>query len=76
MYKILINDFNDIMNLLFSENNNLYEIHLEYINLYLKLFKYSLNYISSDDSKKILEIIFNFLNKILNIILNDNINSL
>ncbi len=76
MYKILINDFNDIMNLLFSENNNLYEIHLEYINLYLKLFKYSLNFISSDDSKKILEIIFNFLNKILNIILNDNINSI
>lgn len=70
---ILVNDYEKLLALFIKQNN---DIHIEeYLILFLKVFKYSLNFLEKENRNKILESNYNLLVFIMNNLLNiSNIN--
>jgi hypothetical protein len=83
-YNVIVDDYNNLYKTIIDNNNNNTinnnninnEQIYEYIFLYLKIFKYSLTYLESNNREKLLEINYNLIiflfNKLFN---NNNINT-
>ena len=77
-YHVIVEDYYKLYQMINIDKNNMNNEQIfEYIILYLKAFKYSLNYLEADNREKILEINYNLIillfNKLLNINNNDKI---
>ena len=80
-YNVLVEDYDKLYNTINSVNNEIDNEQIyEYIILYLKIFKYSLNYLEANNREKILEINYNLIiclfNKINNNSFNNNFNEI
>ena len=80
-YNILVDDYNKLYLSIYNSNNSINEEKinnnkyiLEYLILYLKIFKYSLNYVEMINREKILDITYNLNVWLINGIMNNNNN--
>jgi hypothetical protein len=62
-YEKIINDYSEILKL-FNENSE-NEVLVHYINLYLKIFKYSVNFLQAEQRRLIMDLTLQFLYKVL-----------
>ena len=82
-YNILVDDYNKLYLSIYNSNNSINEeminnnkYILEYLILYLKIFKYSLNYVEMINGEKILDITYNLNVWLINgIMYNNNLSS-
>ena len=65
-YNLIVEDYDKIYQTINDNNNINSDVIYEYIILYLKIFKYSLNYLKANNREKILEINYNLLISLFN----------
>ena len=65
-YNLIVEDYDKIYQTINDNNNINSDVICEYIILYLKIFKYSLNYLKANNREKILEINYNLLISLFN----------
>ena len=80
-YNTIVEDYSSLYKSIFNSNNSLNEIGnnkylIEYLILYIKIFKYSLNYLEKNNREKILDINYNIIAIIFNQIINNTNNLL
>ena len=81
-YNIIVGDYNSLYQSIVNSNNSINgkeignenKYFIDYLILYLKIFKYSLNYLEVNNREKILEINYNLIGFIFNQIFNNNNN--